>query len=563
MNSNILEAVRRRPSRAKGIQLATDYLDALGEGVGPASKRTAADRLVYTSGRIIRKWSGAGKQFSGEVLESPTVKNACMIFDGIISTAEEDRDGDTLLPLGAEPDPMMPLLWQHLPDEPCGKFLQLIRQTEDDVAGSFAIADIPLGRDAALLVEMGALRLSHGFQPLAFEKKKRKAGDDREPGFLIRRFAIYETSLVSVPSNAGAVIEAFSRLKLHHPWVKSWAEGLYRGRPAIARGWTKANDTAPDQYPTDSRPPEDRNKPGGPRDESLTSGVDEDQAAQVANEISEVFGIDKSRACYVHHPQQAAHFVTAHGDTSHVADAARNGLGKVRGVQQVIVEKSHPDAGTGWRQVWPTKRDHKSASARQVEREESMRTKALTKRDARTLKEAATLFQATHDHRSNGQVTTATHQAQLRDGIGYLKSVYQRILGEEPGRQEHVGSPLTPPDARSASLTAGERSKLKAAHNIAVELSDHAEMHRPGKSMMKEARGHIGGVLKEADQHVISEEPLDSAAAKLIGGLGLKRGISPAVLVSLREAVEARFATLADDMLSAPIDEVGEHWAGD
>jgi hypothetical protein len=110
--------------------------------------------------------------------------------------------------------------------------------------GSYAIADTALGRDAATLVEFEALRISHGFRPLKFERIASRTRGGPPEGFHVFTFEVMETSLVSVPSNRDAVVTAFSRQKLHSPLVKSWAGGLMAGRPVlVTSGWAKTPKT--------------------------------------------------------------------------------------------------------------------------------------------------------------------------------------------------------------------------------------------------------------------------------------------------------------------------------
>ncbi len=132
------------------------------------------------------------------VMGSPGMRGI-MQFDCVISTSRVDRDGDTLITSGAEPDPKMPLLWQHNAQTPVGKLLTITSHTKDELCGRFAIADTEFGRAAAKLIDFGALRISHGFQPIEYEPKT-------NGGWLIKRFTIMEASLVSVPSNVDAEI---------------------------------------------------------------------------------------------------------------------------------------------------------------------------------------------------------------------------------------------------------------------------------------------------------------------------------------------------------------------
>jgi DNA polymerase III delta prime subunit len=149
-----------------------------------------------------------------------------MDFDCVITTTTRDRDGDVLETKGASFDLRMPLLWQHIPMAPIGKMVSLISHTDNEARGRFAIADIAQGRDAAALIDMGALRISHGFMPEEDGYEPLKGTD----GWHITKFKVFEASTVSVPSNVDAVITVFSRGKLHDPLIKQWAKSYFDNR---------------------------------------------------------------------------------------------------------------------------------------------------------------------------------------------------------------------------------------------------------------------------------------------------------------------------------------------
>ncbi len=161
---------------------------------------------------------------------------AVLDFDAIVTTTSKDRDGDILEASGAKLDPRAPLLWQHIPIEPIGKLIAETKRNGKRIEARLSIIDSELGRDAAQLVEFGALRISHGFRPFKFDPIEGKDEDGMESGWHIREFEIMEVSLVSVPSNVEAVITAFSRDKLHSPLIKGWAEREYNARPSQVTG---------------------------------------------------------------------------------------------------------------------------------------------------------------------------------------------------------------------------------------------------------------------------------------------------------------------------------------
>ena len=148
-------------------------------------------------------------------------------FEAVYTSIKQDRDSDVLHPEGAEVDEKMPLLWQHDPTAPIGAHRKLLEQDKSKVRGYAEIADTPLGKDAAYLAEFGALRISHGFRPKEFEPITEKSGrDEIITGFNVLKYEMMEVSLVSVPSNTDAVIEAFHRNKLGSALAKSWGKTL-------------------------------------------------------------------------------------------------------------------------------------------------------------------------------------------------------------------------------------------------------------------------------------------------------------------------------------------------
>lgn len=195
---------------------------------------SGAEMLAYTK----QKKFGAGVVSFGKSVrkEGQTLSTASVMdFENILTSKNRDRDGDELHPKGAKVDPSMPLLWQHIPTEPIGKLVQVLEQTDDVIKTHFAIADTALGRDSAMLVEFGALRISHGFKPVKYEALEEDA--DGEPtGWKVLEYDVMEGSLVSVPANTDAVITAFSRNKLNSPLVKGWAGGMYADRPKMVKG---------------------------------------------------------------------------------------------------------------------------------------------------------------------------------------------------------------------------------------------------------------------------------------------------------------------------------------
>jgi len=207
----------------------------------------SVSRLVYAIEKmhqndVIEKSirDGSGIQ-SGAVLE----------YDCVLSARAKDLDGDVLWQKGGmEIDPKMPLLWQHIRLQPIGKHLKVLDQDDDVTKASFAIADIPLGRDAATLLKFGALRKSHGFIPREFRPNSVKKVDGKTivTGWDVLKSYCVEGSLVSVPANPRAdilkvyakefdgVCTAHSRGMLKSPAVVAWSKSVFDSRPAMELG---------------------------------------------------------------------------------------------------------------------------------------------------------------------------------------------------------------------------------------------------------------------------------------------------------------------------------------
>lgn len=184
--------------------------------------------------------------------DSELPEDTVLQFDCIITSTRKDRDGDILESAGCTLDQKMPLLWQHLSMQPIGKFVSETGRSKNYVGGRFAIADIPLGRDTAVLVKFGALRISHGFMPTEYEPMEDDKGN--HTGWRIRKFDTHEASTVSVPSNIDAEILAstirskafakeldairtvYGRNQLETDAVKQWARHFHDTRPAQGKG---------------------------------------------------------------------------------------------------------------------------------------------------------------------------------------------------------------------------------------------------------------------------------------------------------------------------------------
>lgn len=267
MSDKILNSVRQRiGTKSKfgyGITTADTYLKHIqacaGESVccsnnpwsrqanspaWPSVMKDAESKLVYSNDETVVKQDTVttnSSDFKSVLHDKDTVVPAktIMVFRNIVTTPKKDRDGDVLRTGGAEIDKMMPLLWQHMHVAPIGRMLEVVEHNEKELIVTSAVIDSALGNDTANLVEFGALRISHGFIPKEFKELEKRDGE--MPGYDITKFEIMEESVVSVPSNTDAVIEAVSRGKLADPLVKSWAQHYYDNRPLIVTGVDMSN----------------------------------------------------------------------------------------------------------------------------------------------------------------------------------------------------------------------------------------------------------------------------------------------------------------------------------
>lgn len=236
---------------ATGISVANRFASFSVVGASRAVPRTRRNReviegtkrqLVYTS-EVVRPMVIHSKRRKDEgdddQRDKEIPKNAIMVFDCVMTTSAKDRDGDVLDPEGAKLDKKMPLLWQHLPFEPIGVLVKVISQDKDGIKARFAVLDTKLGRDAAKMVEAGAVRISHGFVPKEIEPiyDEDHEGDGQPPitGFNIAKYDVMECSLVSIPANPEAEILQHERVKFHHPLVKSFISSI-NGRSFSGRG---------------------------------------------------------------------------------------------------------------------------------------------------------------------------------------------------------------------------------------------------------------------------------------------------------------------------------------
>ncbi len=277
--TELLKAIENRPAGVAGMILANKYLAEIqgclsGGGMCPVNVFQLADgdawkkELDAAASRVCFSAPELSLDEKSINQSSGITDGAVMEYDCTLVPRTKDRDGDLVEPEGLMVDVRMPLLWQHLQLQPIGKHVRVLSQDKLALKCKFAIADIPLGRDAATLAKFGALRKSHGFLPVELEPFKRH--DGAITGWHVKKASMLEGSLVSIPANAGSeimqvyekefdgVCTAFSRSKLETPVVKQWAKGFFDKRPAMAPGVDLAAKTASaEQSPADTPPPQD------------------------------------------------------------------------------------------------------------------------------------------------------------------------------------------------------------------------------------------------------------------------------------------------------------------
>jgi hypothetical protein len=265
MPQSLLEAVKSREPQSSfgyGITTADKYVSTLQQCVGSdlcyrygSTKSTsfndalqkAAKTLVYSNPEMeIRNVAEDVYTKKAQIQQAlpglDLPKNTLMVFKHVLTTPHQDRDGDILRTKGAKPDPKMLLLWQHVHTLPIGKALGVAKHTETELQMYTAIVDLnELAHDAAVMVDNGMGRFSHGFKALKFEKMKDAKVAPGKPtggGFDVKEFEIMEESLVSVPANVQAetlevMLELIESDKLTSSMMKSYGKELRARRPKL------------------------------------------------------------------------------------------------------------------------------------------------------------------------------------------------------------------------------------------------------------------------------------------------------------------------------------------
>ena len=308
----LLDSIKgRKGARSQfgyGITTADSYLKHIqacaGEGVCRSSNpwsavadapdwssvvKEAGNKLVYSnddtrvkSDTVTTNSSDFRKTLNDEDTIVPP--RTIMVFQNIVTTPKQDRDGDVLKTEGAEIDAAMPLLWQHMHVAPIGRMIEVVEHSKDRLLVTSAVIDSALGNDTANLIEFGALRISHGFIPKEYQELDTKEGD--MPGFEITKFEIMEESVVSVPSNTDAIIEAVSRGKLADPLVKEWAKHYYENRPIVASGIDMEKFIL-DPVAKSAEPDDDETETETEADDSPVEIIDEDVSGEDGHDDDE------------------------------------------------------------------------------------------------------------------------------------------------------------------------------------------------------------------------------------------------------------------------------------
>ena len=209
--------------------------------------KAAKAKLVYADP------TGVGiKSMSEDSLDkSMLVEGAILYSEGLISTADVDRDGDIVETKNLVFVDKMPVLFQHMHSSPAGVMAGISDQSEKSATGVMAFLDTALGRDLSKFVKAGAMRYSIGFLPKSMEvlgTYVNGEGKEVPTGFRIKSAEVYETSAVSVPANAHtrtlrvfekeftALCDTYSGEKIEDDAVKLWAKSLFDIRPKVFKG---------------------------------------------------------------------------------------------------------------------------------------------------------------------------------------------------------------------------------------------------------------------------------------------------------------------------------------
>jgi hypothetical protein len=257
MPIDLLKAIRSRQKRRTqfgyGIATADVYVRTMAERAGlvtcyhcASTGQTSFDdvlkksmrTLVYSNPEmVVEEKTASASGFKAVAGEIELPKNTLMVFRHKLTTSREDRDRDILHSDGMEIDPKMLLLWQHVHTMPIGKYLVTIDQSTKAVRVVSAVVDInKTSHDAAVMIDNGMGRFSHGFRSIEHEKRKDHKTGKETGGFEIYKAEIMEESLVSVPANIDAqteevLLSLVEGGKLTSPVMKAVGKSIREGRP--------------------------------------------------------------------------------------------------------------------------------------------------------------------------------------------------------------------------------------------------------------------------------------------------------------------------------------------
>jgi HK97 family phage major capsid protein/HK97 family phage prohead protease len=134
------------------------------------------------------------------------------VIEGIASTPETDRQGDSMDPLGAKFSLPMPLLWQHKHDKPIGTVVSA-KPTSQGIAITAQIAKgvLPFVDEAWTLIKARLVRgLSIDWLPL------KASANPGSHGLRVKEWEWVGLSVVTLPANASATIQLVKSLDAEH-----------------------------------------------------------------------------------------------------------------------------------------------------------------------------------------------------------------------------------------------------------------------------------------------------------------------------------------------------------
>jgi hypothetical protein len=304
-NDTLLKFIKERGQRQTefgyGILTADRYVRTLQDNIGrdaccrhAVPRQTSFEDVLTKTGNILTYSSPdmeVEEKARGSLKDVDLPKNTLMVFKHVLTSSTKDRDGDILRSEGAELDPKMLLLYQHMPTLPIGKFLKVFKQSKKSVSVVSAIVDMnALSHDAATMIDNNMGRFSHGFRPLEFDKISGKDEDEQE-GYDIKRFEVMEESLVSVPANPDAeqqdiLLSLVEDGKLTSPLMKEYGKAIREKQPVKVPGITLEED---DERDDETKSGEGRGEDAAPEE------AEEKQAEESEKEAADPQVIEEAK----------------------------------------------------------------------------------------------------------------------------------------------------------------------------------------------------------------------------------------------------------------------------